>query len=87
MKVNISFLLSLSILVPLVMGLVRIKRLGRTYFPFLIVLALGFLAELASNVFSKVFNNNAPVIKVYSLLECCLVLYLFQLWRNQKNVK
>ncbi len=68
------------------MGLVRIKRLGKTYLPFYIVLVLGVLAELASNILIYTFKvSNAPVIKVYSLVECCMVLYLFQLWRNQKN--
>jgi hypothetical protein len=70
------------------MGFIRIKRLGKMYFPFFIVLIIGFLAELANFIFIHNFRiTNAPVIKVYSLLECCLVLYLFQLWRGSKKNK
>ena len=85
MDINASFLLSLSILIPLVLAIIRFKRLGKTYLPFFIILVIGFLAEVASIIFTDVFKNNAPVIKVYSLLECCLVLYQLQLWRNLKT--
>ncbi len=88
MDINTSFLLSLSILIPLIAGIIRFKKLGNTYLPFFILLILGFAAELASNILIYTFKvSNAPVIKIYSLFECCLVLYQLQLWRNWKKDK
>jgi hypothetical protein len=52
------------------------------------VLIIGFLTELASFVFIDAFKtSNALVIKIYSLLECCLILYQLQLWKNVKKYR
>jgi hypothetical protein len=83
MNILVSFLLSQSIMVPIIMGTIRIKRLGKMYSPFFLLLLLGFLAELASFIFIDAFKmSNAPVIKVYSLLECCIILYQLYQWKN-----
>ena len=83
MDIIVNFLLSQSILLPIIVSLVRIKRLEKIYYPFFIVLLLGLLAEVASFIFINVFKvSNAPVIKVYSLFECCLIIYQLYLWKN-----
>src|SRR4051812_35547466 len=81
-----NFLLSQSILIPLIVGVIRIKGLDKMYLPFFLVLIIGFLTELDSFVFIDTFrSSNAMVIKIYSLIECCLVLYQLQLWRNSNK--
>ena len=83
-----NFFLSLSIVIPLIVGVIRIKRLGKMYFPIFLVMIIGFLTEIASFVFIDTFRtSNAMVIKIYSLAECCLVLYQLQLWRNSTKDK
>ena len=56
--------------------------------PFLVLLILGILAEIASFImihYCKI--GNAQAIKLYSLAECCLIYYLFYLWKNNKDAR
>ncbi len=75
-------------MIPLGIGLTGIKSWGKLYCPFFILLLLGFLSELISFIVINNFKaGNAPVIKIYSLIECCLVLYQLYLWGNKKAGK
>jgi hypothetical protein len=76
-----TFLLSMFILVPLTIGLLRIRKMHSSYYPFLALIILGTLAELASYVSKKLYQTNAVVSNIYSLLECMLILYQFYRWR------
>jgi hypothetical protein len=77
----LSFLLSLLVLLPLTIGLIRYKRIKNEYRPFLVVIMLAVLAEVFSYITIKLFKNNAVVSNVYYLLECMLLLYQFYRWR------
>lgn len=81
-------MLSQSVLIPIIMGTIRIKRLDKTYYPFFILLLAGLLTELASFIFIDNFKlSNAPVVKIYSLLECCIILYQLYVWQNSAKRK
>lgn len=83
MDIILNFLLSQSIIFPITVGILRIKKMAKAYSPFFIVLMLGLLAELASFFFINVLKmSNAPIIKAYSLFECCLLIYQLYLWKN-----
>lgn len=80
------FLLSQVILIPIAVGLVRFKRIDKIYYPYFILLVLGFVAELVSFILIKGFKfSNAPVNNIYSLLQCCLIIYQLYLWKNSKK--
>jgi len=88
MDIVFNFLLSQSILIPLVIMLFRIKKIPADWMPFLVLLVLGLLTEIASFIVIHYFKaGNAPVIKIYSLAECCLIYYLFYLWKNEKEAR
>jgi hypothetical protein len=82
MGVLINFILSQAIVIPIIMALIRIKKIDKIYYPLLILLLIGLLSELASFICINVFKTNAPVIKIYSLVECCIILYQLYLWKN-----
>ncbi|RYE29642.1 MAG: hypothetical protein EOP42_13915 [Sphingobacteriaceae bacterium] len=87
MNAFFAFVLSQSILIPIVVGLVYRKNLKPGYFPFFLLLLIGFLNELLSFVLINGFGlRNAISIKVYSLIECCLILYQLYIWRNLKKL-
>ena len=77
----VNFLFSQSILLPLFIGLIRIRKIQSNYHPFVALILLGTLSELASFISIRLFNTNAVVSNIYSLLECMLILYLFYSWR------
>lgn len=80
MKIN-TFLLSMWILLPLIIGLVRIRKMHNSYYPFLALIIVGTLSELASFISKRLYHTNAVVSNIYSLLECMLILYQFYRWR------
>jgi len=83
-----NFFLSQAIVIPIAIGAMRLKRLDKNYYPFYILLLLGLVAELASFLFINVFKiGNASVIKVYSLLECCIIIYQLYRWQNSDRNK
>ncbi len=53
------FLLSLSVIVPVIVGLVRYRKISSSYRPFLLLMFGGFLAECADYLCIKVFRTNA----------------------------
>lgn len=85
MSVVINFLLSQSIIIPIIVALVRFRKIGKVYYPLLVLLLIGLLSELASFICINAFKTNAPVVKVYSLLECCIILYQLYLWKNSSK--
>lgn len=77
----VNFLFSQSILLPLLIGLIRIRKIQSSYHPFLALIMLGTLSELFSFISIRLFKTNAVVSNIYSLLECMLILYQFYRWR------
>ena len=84
----LNFLMSESILIPIIIGAVRIKRLTKAYYPFFIFLLLGLLSELVSFILIDTFKaSNASVIKIYSLMECCIILYQLYIWKSSARYR
>jgi len=82
MSVVINFILSQALIIPLIVALIRIKKIDKVYYPLLILLLIGLLSEFVSFACINAFKTNAPVIKIYSLIECCIILYQLYLWKN-----
>lgn len=82
-----SFLLSLVILFPFISGLVRLKNIRNMYLPFIALIAVATVTELASFVTIKHYENNSPVINIYSLAEYGLIIYQFYCWRYYSRTK
>lgn len=80
------FLLSLFVLLPILIGIKRFKNMDKIYYPFFILLVAGFINEVISFILIRGFKqSNAPANNIYSLFECCLILYQFYLWNNSKK--
>lgn len=78
-----NFISSQSILIPIIIGILRYKGLCKLYNPFFILLLIGLLAEGVSFILINTRHlGNAPVIKIYSIIECCFVLYQLYLWKR-----
>ena len=82
MSVVINFILSQALIIPLIVALIRIKKIDKVYYPLLLLLLIGLLSEFVSFACINAFKTNAPVIKIYSLIECCIILYQLYLWKN-----
>lgn len=81
------FLLSLSIIVPVIVGLVRLRKISSSYQPFLLYLFVGLLAECVTYLFIKMYRNSAIPSNIFILLECNLLLVQFYYWRFRSTRK
>lgn len=82
-----SFLLSLVVLFPFISGLVRLKNIRQMYLPFIALIAVAIVTEVASFITIKQYENNSPVINIYSLAEYGLIIYQFYCWRYHSRTK
>jgi hypothetical protein len=73
-------LLSFTVLIPLIMGLVRMNRIRASYLPFLVFLFFAFTAELVSQVSIRLTRDNRVTNNIYILIEAGIILYLFYTW-------
>lgn len=67
------FLFSLSILLPLVAGVVRFKNISRSYYPLIYLVGIGTIVEITSYIIRK----NALVANFYVLIEFIFFCWLF----------
>jgi len=91
MKYFFLFLLSQSILLPIIAGLVRLRRIDKSYQPFLLLLVIGLTVEILSFVIIVNFkgSSNAIPINIYTLIEWLLLAWQFYVWgllRQKKQV-
>jgi len=73
MSDTLMFLFSLSVLLPLAAGVVRFKKISRSYYPLIYLVAIGTIVEIASYIIRK----NALVANLYVLLEFIFFCWLF----------
>lgn len=75
------FLISQTILIPLITGLVRRRRIGRGYQPFFIVIVAAVVAEIVDFYLIKVrHHSNAIPNNIYALIEAVLIVWQFHVW-------
>ncbi|HWK04543.1 MAG TPA: hypothetical protein VNS58_12975 [Puia sp.] len=88
MKFIFVFLLSQSILLPIITGLIRLRRVDKSYQPFFLLLLIGFLTEVISFIVSKAIKSNLIVVNIYVLIEWIFIAWQFHVWgflRQRKN--
>lgn len=84
MPINYYWMLSFSysIVFATVIGLVRYKKILKSYRLFIVFACLGLLSELVSTVMVEIKHNNAINANIYVLVEANLLVYLFYDWRS-----
>jgi hypothetical protein len=81
MKPFLIFLISQTILLPIIAGLIRLRRIGKSYQPFYILLWIGFLTEVISFILIKHYHrSNSIPINLYTLVEWTLIAWQFHVW-------
>lgn len=86
-KINIllAFLLSESVMLPFLAGVIRFRKISTAYYPFIALLLLGVITELASFVSIRLWKTNTIVANTYGLLECFIILYQFYCWDSLRK--
>lgn len=81
MDKSIAFILSLSICIPLITGIIRYGQLPVSYTPLILMLITGFLQEIVSYFFFYNTTNAIPS-NIFTLLEFPLLAWQFKKWKN-----
>lgn len=82
MTATATFLLSLSVLFPFLVGLLRWRIISRRYYPLFILFSLALLAELITR-YAVTSNKNSgwiPANNLYVLIESILIPLQFIVW-------
>jgi hypothetical protein len=84
------FLLSITILLPIITGLIRLRRIDKVYQPFFLLLVIGLITEIVSFILIKEFHrSNAIPTNLYTAVEWSMIFLHFHVWgllRNRKPV-
>lgn len=81
MRTIVAFILSQSILLPIIIGLVRFRRLDGSYQPFFILLLIGFLTEIIGFIVIQGYRiSNFAIVNIYVLIEWTLIAWQFHVW-------
>jgi len=81
MSYDLSTVLSFAVIVSVVIGWIRFKKINPAFIPFVLVITCGFLHELISLIAISQKYSNAIVYNIYSLIESILILILFRKWK------
>jgi hypothetical protein len=84
---NIFFLASMVVLFPFISGLVRLNKISRQYRPFIILLTIAVMTEIASRILIEYSQNNTAIINIYSLIEGLLIISQFYYWRYHSRTR
>jgi hypothetical protein len=83
MNAPLYFILSLSIVIAVLIGIIRFKRIDSSYYPFLYDITIVFLIEIA--VYYLMQGGHVQILiaslNIFSLIDFCLFTWLFHNWR------
>ena len=79
MNHTLVMILSFSIIVPAIIGIISFNKINRIYFPFVLCIWIGLLNELVSEFLIDYFHvSNAVNTDIYCLSEALLYTWLFR---------
>lgn len=75
-----SFLLSLGVLLPALLALIRLRNMDTHFYWFVLFLWLGVFSELVNRYFISRFGSNAIPWNIYNLGEFLALMMMFRNW-------
>lgn len=80
MNYTLISIISLSIIVPSLVGLIRFTKINEAFYPFIYLIWIGLLNEVFSVIIMHFGYSNIINLNIYLLAEALLVLWQFQRW-------
>jgi hypothetical protein len=87
MNYSLRLILSFSIIIPVIISWIRLKKINPAYYPFIFCLWLGLANEITSYIFSRISHSNAVNSNVYVLLEFYFITWQFYTWHLFKRAR
>jgi hypothetical protein len=82
MNDKVQFILSLSIALPVIAGIIRLKVIDQSYYPFIVFLCAGCIMEFLPFYLYPAHGRNVTVavVNLYALFEAMVLTWLFYSW-------
>jgi hypothetical protein len=82
MSETFQFILSLSISLAVIIGIVRYQKIDRAYYPFIYYITVMLVVEILVKILSEAGVNNIirTMMNIYTLAEFSLLAWLFHAW-------
>ena len=82
MNLTLLTIFSFSISLSAIIGWIRINKIHRSFYPFILCVSIAFLVEVASYVLKHTgkVKSNAFIYNVYALCEAVLICWQFKKW-------
>lgn len=81
MNFTLVVILSLSIIIPAMIGLIRFAKINEAFYPFIFCIWLGSINEIISVIIVTAHHSNAVNGNIYLLAESLLLVWQFQRWK------
>ena len=75
------------ILIPGIIGVIRLKKINNSYYPLIFLLWVGIFNECIGKFTSCYFHTNVVNSNIYCLAESLIITYLFNTWKLFNNPK
>ena len=82
-------IISYSIAIGAIIGLIRVRTINQTFLPFIILLWIGLLNEILGTILIRLIRSNAVNSNIYVLIESLVILKFFNglgLFDNKRKV-
>jgi hypothetical protein len=78
----LEFILSLSISIAVIIGIVRFRKIDRAYYPFIYYISLMLVVEIVVKLLAEAGANEfiMTMMNIYTLVEFSLLAWLFHAW-------
>lgn len=89
MHLLIRYLGIIGAIIFCIAGLVRFRRLGKTYRPLFVMAVAGLVTEIMGDYVAYFSKNNAGIMNTYALLEWVIIFWQFRVWgsfRGRKDI-
>ena len=82
MNDTIRFILSLSIGIAVILGVVRFRKIDRSYYPFIYNITIVLIVEIVSRVLTVTGHQDLFLLtlNIYSIIDFVLLVWLFHNW-------
>ena len=80
MTSTLMLISSYSIIIAVIIGLIRLPTLDRSYQPFFLIVIASFVNETISSILIRQHNSNAPAVNIFGLFDAILWSWQFRSW-------
>lgn len=85
MNYDVKTILVLTIIIPGIVGLIRLPRIHKSFYPFIVYIWAGIFTEIIGEIVIRMKYSNTISFNIYNFLELLILLWQFSYWIGMKR--